>query len=270
MFDSLLNIWNKMWKSNWSYFWSTLILVGCVLTYLQGIDVKEGKTFCESINWFIITLYICVYACVIIAIIVKRLYIPRAKKKKIGIAFYINNAADKQYKAINEQFINPFVNLVNKETNEFDIIVIDNYHSKKYYSELARVENDNGVQKAKILNKRRCRVAILINCISGGDKESIFCSLESRSVVVHEELPATLREMLRKDISTAFDPLNNIKIYYETQSQDFIQLSKSLNVVFKYILSTTYLHCGYFALALNLLKVINTYDFSNKALKKLK
>lgn len=257
-----LSLWENMWKSNWSFFWSSLIFVGGTTLYIQNINPTEGKTLLESINGFVIAVFILIYFCVIGAILFKRLYIPRANKKKTGIAIYVNNAADKQFKSINEQFIRPFVNLVNSETNEFDIIVVDDYHSQKYFSELSKKSDDNNEAKVKILDDRRCKVAILMNCLSGGEKDSVFCSIESCLVVAHRGLPKVLNEMLKRDISSAFAPLKQIKVYYETQSNDFECYTKSLNVVFKYILSTTYLHCGYFLPALKMFEILDGYNFS--------
>ena len=258
-----LNLWKNMWKSNWSFFWSTLVLFACTTIYIRDLNPTEGKTLLESINWFVIVAFLFIYFCVIGAILFKRMYIPRANKKKTGIVIYVNNAADKQFTSINEQFIRPFIDLVNSETNEFDIIVVDDYHSHKYFRELSQKNNDNNETKIKILNDRRCKIAILMNCLGGGEKDSVFCSIESCLVVAHREIPKVLNEMLKRDISSAFAPLKQIKVYYETQSNDFECFTKSLNIVFKYILATTYLHCGYFVPALKMLEIIEGYNFSN-------
>ena len=256
-----------MWKKNICFFWVIVLLFACEIPYITSVEGYEEIPWYQAINYVYIGLWALPAILALGYIIVMRVYMPKAKKGTRGIAFFIVNANEKQYDSISKKFVAKFKKAVNAETSEYSVILLDDYHSKKYYSLLcAPMDNDDGQKQAKVLKKRRCCVAILIDCVNGGDGEELFCHMTTNLGVAHQSLPPAIREYLLKDIVSAFSTLREVDIMKLTETSDLYQHSVSMNIVCEYILASTCFHCGDFIGALNILKTIYNSIFAIKEL----
>ena len=258
----MVELWLKavnMWKKNTCFFWIFGVLFGCEITYIITIQGTDEKLWYECINYVYVILLTLPAISLLFYVLFKRMYMPRAPKNTRGIAFYVVNANEKQYESITKKFIAPFIKAVNSEKSRYHVIQIDDYHSEKYYPILYqesedKVNDETEQIKAKILKKRRCHAAIMIDCQNGGDGEALFCHLEMKVGLIHNPLPQPIRDMLVKDISIAFLPLREIDIMKISETPDFSNNSTSLDIIYKYILASTCFHCGDYLEALKVLE----------------
>lgn len=246
-----------MWKKNISFFVVFVIFLTGEIPYVTSIQVAEGKQWHECINYFYLFCWALPALVALFYIIFMRCYMPKAKKKTEGIAFYVVNANQKQFEAISKKFITQFQNNINLGSTEYSVIVIDDYHSKKYYPAFCKhSQDDKGERAAKLLKRRRCRVAIFIDCTNGGDGEDLFCHMTMGLTISHSILPEAIRDYLKRDIAYVFAPLRDIDIMKISETPDFSNHSASLDIIFKYILASTSFHCGDFPGAIKMLEEI--------------
>ncbi len=257
----------NMWKKNISFLLVFFLFLISEIPYITSIQETCGTPWYKCINYFYVFLWSLPTLVILVYIIFMRNYMPKAKKNTKGIVFYIINANEKQYEAITKKFIAQFEKAVLRETPEYSVVVIDDYHSKKYYSILCDTQtNDDGQTQAKILQKRRGCIAILIDCINGGDGEDLFCHMTTRVGVTHQTLSPEIRDYLVRDISIAFYPLRNVDIMKLSETSDLSNYSISMDVICKYILASTCFHCGDFQEAINLLEIISNSISAKKDL----
>ncbi len=249
----------NMWKKNVSFFFVAILFILFEIPYMTSVEYAENQMWYECVNYFYVSLWALPSFFVLGYILFMRAYMPKATRGTRGIAFYIVNANEKQYESITKKFIAQFKKSVTTQTSEYSVIVIDDYHSQKYYPILnSEVIDNDGREQVKILKKRRCCVAILIDCLNGGDGEKLFCHMKTKFGVSHQTLHPVIRAELVKDISIAFAPLREVDIMKLTETTDLSRHSFSMDIVFKYILASTYFHCGDFMGALKMLEAIDT------------
>lgn len=239
-FDVIIN----SWKKNISFLFVLVLFLSSEILYITSIVSTADSAWYERINLVYVAFVASPSLVALAYIVYKRLRVPKAKRGTKGIAFYVVNANTKQYEAINKKFIGNFQRSLNSENSEYSVIVIDDYHSEKYYPLLCRASKDSGEQQAKMLEKRRCCAAILIDCQNGGDGEELFCRMTMNIGIAHHSLPPQIKELMVKDISLAFAPLQEIDIMKITETPDFSQHSFSFEIIYKYILASTAFHCG--------------------------
>ena len=257
----------NMWKKSICFFWVFVLLLVCEIPYITSIEGLEETPWYQNINYVYVGLWALPAILALGYIFVMRAYMPKAKKGTRGIAFYIVNANEKQYESIRKKFVAPFKKAVDIETSEYSVVLIDDYHSQKYYPLLcASTINDDGRKQAKILKKRRCCVAIFVDCVNGGDGEELFCHMSTNLGVAHQSLPPVIRDFLIKDISTAFSPLREVDIMRLTETPDLSRHSVSMDIICKYIMASTCFHCGDFLGALRLLETIHNRISTKKDL----
>lgn len=248
---------SNMWKKNTCFFWTFVLLLTCEIVYLTSIEETATETWIECINFYFVMLWALPALIVLGYILFKRMYMPKAKKGTLGIAFYVINAKEKQHESICKKFIERFGKAVSSDNPKYSIIIIDEYHSQKYFSILSQpIQSGNGEKQAKILKRRRCCGAIFIDCMNGGEGEALFCRMTMQFGISHRELPQYIRDYMVKDISEAFEPLREIDISIVSQTPDFLNQSFALEIIYKYILASTCFHCGDFLGALKLLETI--------------
>ena len=263
LFDRLMN----SWKKNVSFLWVLILFISFEIPYITSVEGTNNQPWYQCINYVYVAILSLPALIALLYIIVMRLYMPKAKKGTLGIAFYVINANSKQYEAINKKFIGRFQKALSAENPDYSVIVIDDYHSQKYYSKLSRAAvNGEGEYQARILNKRRCRAAILIDCENGGDQEELFCHMTISIGISYQSLPQDIRDLMVNDISQAFAPIQDIDIMKISETPDFSQHSFSLEIVYKYILASTAFHCGDHLGALAFLETIERRFVSQREL----
>lgn len=246
-----------MWKKNISFFFVGFLFLLCEIIYITSIDGTDTVVWYKCINYFYVILWALPALVMLGYIIFMRIYMPKAKKNTQGIIFYVINANAKQNEAIRNKLIAQLEKAVNTETPEYSVVVIDDYHSQKYFPILnAPIKNNGGEAQANILKKRRGCIAILIDCINGGDGEDLFCHMNTTVGITYNNLPPKISEYLIRDVSAAFSPLREVDIMKLTETTDLSQYSIAMDVVCKYILASISFHCGNFLDAINLLHTI--------------
>ncbi len=264
--ESLYKLAN-MWKKNSCFFWAFVLLILGEAAYIITLQGNKEVAWYECINFVFVVIAALPTLLMLSYIIFMRVHMPKAKKDTLGIAFYIVNANEKQYESINSKFVSQFEKMLTTTTSEYSIVVIDDYHSRKYYPILNREKaDDDGRRQARILKRRRCCVAILIYCLSGGDGEELFCSMETKLGVSHQPMHPVIRAELIKDISIAFAPLRKVNVMKLTETPDLSRYSLSMEIVFKYILASTYFHCQKFDETIKMLQMIEQSLSTHKEL----
>ena len=248
----------NMWKKKVSFFIVFLIFILSEVPYITSIEGTDTAEWYQCINPFYIFLWALPALALLAYIIFMRIYMPKAKKNTKGIIFYIINADNKQYKAIKEKFISPISKAITAETPEYSVVLLDDYHSQKYYSVMSDPSsNYDGEKQAKLLKKRRGCIAIFVDCLNGGEGEELFCHMSNNLGVTHKTLPPQVRECFIEDISSAFLPMRHVDIMKLTETSDLTAHSFSMDIICKYILASTCFHCGDFLGATNLLEIIS-------------
>lgn len=249
---------SNLWKKDTSFLWTFVLFLVPEITYITSIESTADAAWYQRINVFFVILW-AIPALVCLGIILwKRAYMPKAPKNTKGIIFYIVNADAKQYKAINQKFIKPLKEMVAAEMPEYSVVVIDDYHSQKYYPMLCEKVVDDGEKQVKVLERRRGCIAVSIDCENGGDGEALFCHMKTTLGVTFSSIPSAIMPYLLKDISAAFLPLRNVNIMKLTETPDLSRYSFSLDVALKYVLASIRFHCGDFAEAIKLLETIES------------
>ena len=110
--ELIYNIIN-MWKKNISFFVVFIVFLLGEIPYVTSIQGTDGKQWHECINYFYVFCCALPALVVLFYIIFMRLYMPKARKKTEGIAFYVVNANQKQFEAISKKFITQFQNNIN-------------------------------------------------------------------------------------------------------------------------------------------------------------
>ena len=247
----------NLWKKPISYILSALLLVGAEVYYFMSLSSDENIHWVQKIDWTKVVLVAIIPLFLIIFITFKRLYIPKAREGKDGILFCVDGANEKNYGIIEKKFIKPFKKVVNKYSDKFDVVILDDYHSARYVDKL-KVDSMSDMQKTThSILKRKCKSAIEIYCEDGGDAEKLLCKLHLMLSVVHPKLPDVAQKLLEKDISIAFDPVKNVDIMRENETEDFHQYTVSFNYIFKFIFATVQLHSGHIHEALCLFDEID-------------
>ena len=257
----------NLWKKNFSFFLVICIFFSFEIPYITSIQGTESLAWYKCINYFFVFLLAIPALLALLYIIYMRTYIPKAPKNTRGIIFYIINANEKQYEAIRKKFIAQLEKSIRIEVPEYSVVTIDDYHSQKFFPILnAPVNNNGGEIQANILKKRRGCIAILIECLNGGDGEELFCHMTTNVGVAYRNLPPQISTYLIKDISTAFSPLRNVDIMKLTETYDLSRHSISMEVVCKYILASICFHCGDSLGAIKLLNAIKNKVSTKKDL----
>ncbi len=266
MLDFIFKLKN-LWKKNFSFFLVICIFFSFEIPYITSIQGNESLAWYKCINYFFVFLLAIPALLALLYIIYMRTYIPKAPKNTRGIIFYIINANEKQYEAIRKKFISQLEKAIHAEAPEYSVVIIDDYHSQKFFPILnAPTNNKGGEKQAEILKKRRGCIAILIDCLNGGDGEDLFCHMTTNVGITYKNLPPQISNYLIKDISTAFLPLRDVDIMKLTETSDLSRHSISMEVVCKYILASTCFHCGDFSGAIKLLKAIDNKTSTKKDL----
>ena len=263
MTELIYNLTN-MWKKNISFFLVFVIFLMGEIPYVTSIQVTEGKQWHECINYFYVFCWALPALVALCYIIFMRCYMPKARKETEGIAFFVVNANHKQFDAISKKFITQFQKNINLGGVEYSVIVIDDYHSQKYYPIFCKHnQDDKGEHAAKLLRRRRCRVAIFIDCTNGGDGEDLFCHMTMGLTITHRELPDAVRDFLKRDIASVFAPLREIDIMKFSETSDFSSHSITLDIICRYILASTSFHCGDFPGTIRMLEGIRQSILKN-------
>lgn len=235
----------QMWRYNISYFCATIFLLAIEIAYI---------TSAEEVNYTHCFLLAIVPIVVFAYIFIKQHRLPKAKRNRIGIAFYIKGSDSKHLDTVKRKFVEIFANEINRRDASYDVVVNNDYHSEKYWDDVTSSDRD---KRAKILLRQKCKVGIMINCLSGGEDEPLFCRLESKLLILQDEVNPTLKEWLDKDIDDALDPVRQIDITKISETKDFNQSSVMLSIVFKYILSSVELHLQNYSTALSILQELH-------------
>lgn len=242
----------NLWKKNISYFLSVLLLLGFEIHYLMSLTSTEDSHWTSQIDYTKIFLYAIIPLTIIIYILFMRHHVPKAKKDKVGILFCVCDANEKNYNIIKKKFIKPFDKIVNKYSDKYDVVTLDDYHSSLYRSKFKNCFKQDRNEIANYISKRNCQIAIVIYCEDGGDDEKILCNLDLNLFVVHPELPKPIHYFLEKDISNALSAIKKINIFRESETENFHQYTQIFNYLFKFIFGTVQLHCGFINDALNI------------------
>lgn len=246
-----------MWRYNFSYFLSVVLLFACEVPYITSIVPSNGVAWLECANPFYLILWALPGVASIVYISARRLCIPKAPKDTRGIAFCVINASEKQQKDIYQKLIKPFAEVVNTEMPGYSVVTMDEYHSRKFYPLLSKNDARYRPKQNKLLEKRGCRAAILIDYTSGNDGDALFCRMKLDLRVVYKDLPVLVEEFLIKDISNAFLPLRKLDVTKLGEIVEMAQHSSCIGIVCQYILASTCYHIGDFSEAVRLLEIIN-------------
>ncbi len=252
----------NLWKKPLSYILSVLLLVGAEVYYLMSLSSDQSVYWVSKIDYIKVALVAIIPVFLIVYISYKRLYIPKAKKGKIGILFCINGASERNFNIIEKKFIKPFEKVVNKYSDKFQVLILDDYHSCRYIKKVEGDSKNDHQKAANALLNRNCKTLIDIFCEDGGDAEKILCELHLTLSVVHPKLPDIAQKLLEKDILVAFNPVKTVHIIRTNETEDFHKYTVAFNYIFKFIFATVQLHSGLIEDSLSLLEELDQ-DISN-------
>lgn len=244
----------NMWKSNKSFVATFFVFAGLEIHYLVSLKSDECSQWFEKIEISKIFLYSIIPIFMLCYILFMRGYIPKARRKKNGVMICITNAEEKNYNTIVEKFVNPFKSEINNSSIDYDVIVVDDYHSNIICEKIANLmKKEDRESVANFLKKRRCRVLLKINCINGGNREELLCQLSTEFTVTHPLLPDSICKILKKEMYNAINPVKTVHIKASDETPSFQKYTESLNYIFKFIFATVQLYCHEFHKSLSVL-----------------
>lgn len=136
---------------------------------------------------------------------------------------------------------------------------MDDYHSKIISTKIEKYTNQEDKSKiVKILGEYNCKISINVDCINGGEGENLLCKLKMNVGFVHPQISEIAQKLLEKDMGIALEPVKNIIISKDHETDDFENYTRSVNYIFMFVFATVNLHCGCFEAAVKLFEEI--YD----------
>lgn len=240
------------WKSNKAVFFATLTWIVVCIIYLLKIDYNKVQVWYSLSEVHTIICSSLVLVSFYIYVIYNRCYIPKAKKKNIGILFCISYSDIKQEKVVYHNFIKPFKEMVNQSSQfSYDVIVLNDYIGEKYLNKLMLSKSKKQIELT-LLKKSKCEMLFWGNCLACGDLESSFCKINLNNGISYEVANSDMNLFLKEDIQSLFSPLREINISHSNRTNDFTNAAEILKYVFQYILATTHFMCKHIEFSMNL------------------
>ncbi|HAN21953.1 MAG TPA: hypothetical protein DCP51_09855 [Clostridiales bacterium] len=232
------------------------IYFASILLYIINLNEK-------NINWIILIAITIIFFLPVFMIFFKR-RLPKASKNNTGIIFAIDFSNQNQFDLVNEKFIKKFIEMINDlcELNP-EVLILNDFLSSKW-SAITLIKNEKKAQQ--LLYKTNSRILITGSCTSGGDKEEYSCYINLNAAIEHISINTNLSKILKINMSSIFQPLYNIKILKNIETDEFKLNAYQLSLAIEYIIATTMFICEYIELADKLYSNLNAKvsgDLSN-------
>lgn len=229
MFSDIINFINDLWKSKFVYLYTLAFFIAINIPFVNDYNIHSRK------SWLIFLSTVVIVAIILIIIIDKR-RLPKFKKNQYGIIFAIDIDDENQYNVINKKFVKRFQDKLCIEEKDYRVELLNSFTSKKFLAKYNTFE-----KKEEFLRNHRVKFIVFGNSVFGSDQEGISCKLNLHSGIMHSPMPDNNHKILQIEMDRIFNPLMDIEIYRETETNDFELNALQLNYAYEYILASSYL-----------------------------
>lgn len=249
---------NSLWKYKFTDFVLFLALCAFEITYLISVEATEQAAWYENIEVGKVLLCALLPCLAYIYVLYKRIHIQKASKERIGILLISENANKQTFSVFKDKFAKPFGKMINRESRKFDLVVLDDFHSEKFFKKYTHhLKNKDEARIKTLIGRYRCSIAFFVCFTNGGEKEELLCRLSLNVGYLQPIIPEIPQKMLDKAIGTFLKPIKQFTITKHKETEELETYTLLCNYIFSFLFATAQLCCGYPQEALELFETIH-------------